>query len=59
LEVREAMLAEVQERGLYSYNSQNLSAELEQLRSCTSRVKDERAAEAEKLSTLVVGSPMP
>jgi hypothetical protein len=57
--VREAMLAEVQERGLYSYNSQNLSAELEQLRSCTSRVKDERAAEAEKLSTLVVGSPMP
>jgi hypothetical protein len=55
LEVREMKLVEEQARGLHSFDKRDLSAKLEELHLHVAGVEDERAAEAGKLSMLVVG----
>jgi hypothetical protein len=50
MEVREAILAEEQERGLHPPNRRDLSTELDQTCVCVDRINGERATEAGRLS---------
>jgi hypothetical protein len=54
LEVRKAMLAEEQVRGLHPLDGRDLSAELDRLCVHVDRVEVERATEARKLSQFVM-----
>jgi hypothetical protein len=55
LEVCEAKLEEEQARALHYFDGWDLTAKLQELHVCVARVENERATNAEKLSTLVVG----
>jgi hypothetical protein len=53
--VQEAILAEKQVRGLHPPDGRDLSVELEETRACVDGINGEHAAEAERLSQLVMG----
>jgi hypothetical protein len=55
LEVREVKLAEEKARGMHPFDGWDLLVELVELRAHMAGVEDECAAEAGKLSMLVVG----
>jgi hypothetical protein len=55
MEVREVKLAKEQARVLHPFEGQDLPTELEELRTRVSKVEDERATKAGKLSKLVLG----
>jgi hypothetical protein len=55
LEVREAILAKELERGLHSFDGQDLSVELDKARALADGITDERMAEAMQLTRLVMG----
>jgi hypothetical protein len=55
LEVQEVKLAEDHAQGLHPFNWWDLPVELEELHVHVAGVEDERAADARKQSTLVMG----